>query len=412
MLNPVMKAESKELVQLDAGNSGAGDAADAQGRAKPLFGLDREALKKHMVDLGEPSWRGKQVAEALYRQRIEALDGITTLGKQLRGKLAESGWEVGRPAIRQVFKSVDGSAQTVETVWMPEGDDGEAGDGSDSSAPELAGKAWNRATICVSSQVGCAVNCQFCLTAKLGLQRNLTAGEIAGQVVSVLARQGVEVGKERVNLVFMGMGEPFLNYDNFIGAVRLLVREVGLSPQRMTVSTSGIAPGIERFAQEPVEVRPKLAISLNAPNDFVRQELMPINRKWNIEVVMDAVRRIKLRPRERVTFEYVLLGSVTDQPEHAKEVARLVKRTRLPVKVNLIAWNPGPGIAYSMPRPGAIDAFRAILAGEGVPVYLRRPRGRDIYAACGQLKRTLEENGLASCAPSIDRSRSKEERET
>ena len=426
MLNPVMKAESKELVQLDAGNSGAGDAADAQGRAKPLFGLDREALKKHMVDLGEPSWRGKQVAEALYRQRIEALDGITTLGKQLRGKLAESGWEVGRPAIRQVFKSVDGterylvecgrgdtaSAQTVETVWMPEGDDGEAGDGSDSSAPELAGKAWNRATICVSSQVGCAVNCQYCLTAKLGLQRNLTAGEIAGQVVSVLARQGVEVGKERVNLVFMGMGEPFLNYDNFIGAVRLLVREVGLSPQRMTVSTSGIAPGIERFAQEPVEVRPKLAISLNAPNDFVRQELMPINRKWNIEVVMDAVRRIKLRPRERVTFEYVLLGSVTDQPEHAKEVARLVKRTRLPVKVNLIAWNPGPGIAYSMPRPGAIDAFRAILAGEGVPVYLRRPRGRDIYAACGQLKRTLEENGLASCAPSIDRSRSKEERET
>jgi 23S rRNA (adenine2503-C2)-methyltransferase len=426
MLNPVMKAESKELVQLDAGNSGAGDAADAQGLAKPLFGLDREALKKHMVDLGEPSWRGKQVAEALYRQRIEALDGITTLGKQLRGKLAESGWEVGRPAIRQVFKSVDGterylvecgrgdtaSAQTVETVWMPEGDDGEAGDGSDSSAPEVAGKAWNRATICVSSQVGCAVNCQFCLTAKLGLQRNLTAGEIAGQVVSVLARQGVEVGKERVNLVFMGMGEPFLNYDNFIGAVRLLVREVGLSPQRMTVSTSGIVPGIERFAQEPVEVRPKLAISLNAPNDLIRQELMPINRKWNIEVVMDAVRRIKLRPRERVTFEYVLLGSVTDQPEHAKEVARLVKRTRLPVKVNLIAWNPGPGIAYSMPRPGAIDAFRAILAGEGVPVYLRRPRGRDIYAACGQLKRTLEDNGLASCAPSIERSRSKEERET
>jgi 23S rRNA (adenine2503-C2)-methyltransferase len=360
-----------------------------------------------MVDLGEPSWRGKQVAEALYCQHIEGLDAITTLSKQLRGRLADSGWEVGRPAIRQVFKSVDGterylvecgpadtgSAETVETVWMPEGDDGEAGDGSDSSAPEVGAKSWNRATICVSSQVGCAVNCQFCLTAKLGLQRNLTAGEIAGQVVSVLARQGVEVGKERLNLVFMGMGEPFLNYDNFIAAVRLLVGEVGLSPQRMTVSTSGIVPGIERFAQEPVEVRPKLAISLNAPNDLIRQELMPINRKWNIEVVMDAVRRIKLRPRERVTFEYVLLGSVTDQPEHAKEVARLVKRTRLPVKVNLIAWNPGPGIAYSMPKPDAVDAFRAILAGEGVPVYLRRPRGRDIYAACGQLKRTVEENG-------------------
>jgi 23S rRNA (adenine2503-C2)-methyltransferase len=241
--------------------------------------------------------------------------------------------------------------------------------------------------------VGCAVNCQFCLTAKLGLQRNLTAGEIAGQVVSVLARQAVEVGKERVNLVFMGMGEPFLNYDNFIEAVRLLVREVGLSPQRMTVSTSGIVPGIERFAEEPAEVRPKLAISLNAPNDLVRQELMPINRKWNIEAVMDAVRRIKLRTRERVTFEYVLLGGVTDQPEHARQVARLLRRAGLPVKVNLIAWNPGPGIAYSMPKPDAVDAFRAILAGEGVPVYLRRPRGRDIYAACGQLKRTVEEDG-------------------
>jgi 23S rRNA (adenine2503-C2)-methyltransferase len=407
MLNPVMKAESRQLVQLDAQKSGAGATSDSDRGAKPLFGLDREALKERMVDLGEPGWRGKQVAEALYRQHIEGLSEITTLGKTLRGKLVEGGWKVGRPAIRQVFKSIDGTerylvecgrgdtqtTETVETVWMPEGDDGELGDGSDSTRPEVAGKTWSRATICVSSQVGCAVNCQFCLTAKLGLQRNLTAGEIAGQVVSVLARQAVEVGKERVNLVFMGMGEPFLNYDNFMEAVRLLVREVGLSPQRMTVSTSGIVPGIERFAEEPAEVRPKLAISLNAPNDLVRQELMPINRKWNIEAVMGAVRRIKLRTRERVTFEYVLLGGVTDQPEHARQVARLLRRAGLPVKVNLIAWNPGPGIAYSMPKPDAVDAFRAILAGEGVPVYLRRPRGRDIYAACGQLKRTVEENG-------------------
>jgi len=190
--------------------------------------------------------------------------------------------------------------------------------------------------------------------------------------------------------VFMGMGEPFLNYTSFMGAVRLLVREVGLSPQRMTVSTSGIVPGIERFAQEPAELRPKLAISLNAPNDLIREGLMPINRKWDIESVMDAVRQVKLRPRERVTFEYVLLSGVTDQPAHAREVARLVRRTGLPVKVNLIAWNPGPGIAYSMPPPEAIEAFRATLAGEGVATYLRRPRGRDIYAACGQLKRTVE----------------------
>jgi 23S rRNA (adenine2503-C2)-methyltransferase len=274
---------------------------------------------------------------------------------------------------------------------MPEGDEGETGDGSDAGElAEASGRRWLRATICVSSQVGCAVNCQFCLTARLGLQRNLTAGEIAGQVVSVLARQGVELGKDRLNLVFMGMGEPLLNYDNFMGAVRLLVEEVGLSPQRMTVSTSGIVPGIERFAREAPEVRPKLAISLNAPNDAIRSEVMPVNRKWPIDAVVDAVRQVRLRPRERITFEYVLLGGVTDRAEHAHEVARLVRRTGLPAKVNLIAWNPGPDIAYQMPRPEALEAFRRTLEAEGVPVYLRRPRGRDIYAACGQLKRTVE----------------------
>jgi 23S rRNA (adenine2503-C2)-methyltransferase len=229
------------------------------------------------------------------------------------------------------------------------------------------------------------------LTAKLGLQRNLSAGEIAGQVLAVFERHGVEVGCDRVNLVFMGMGEPFLNYDSFMGAVRLLVLEVGLSPRRMTVSTSGIVPVIERFAQEPAELRPKLAISLNAPNDRIRSEIMPINRKWPIEAVMDAVRKVRLRPRERITFEYVLLGGVTDRPEHAVEVARLIRRTCLPAKVNLIAWNPSPGIEYTTPQPEAIEAFRRTLADAGIPAYIRKPRGRDIYAACGQLKRTLKE---------------------
>ncbi len=279
---------------------------------------------------------------------------------------------------------------------MPEGDGGEAGDGSEAGTEELApaepsrGKNWSRATICVSSQVGCAVNCQFCLTAKLGLQRNLTAGEIAGQVVSVFDRHGVEVGKDRVNLVFMGMGEPLLNYDNWMAAVRLLVKEVRISPQRMTVSTSGIVPGIERLAEEPPEVRPKLAISLNAPNDEVRSEIMPINRKWPIEAVVDAVRKVRLRSREQVTFEYVLLGGVTDQPEHAQQVARLIRRAGLPAKVNLIAWNPGPGIPFEMPRDGAVDSFRRVLASQNISVFLRKPRGRDIFAACGQLKRTVE----------------------
>jgi 23S rRNA (adenine2503-C2)-methyltransferase len=158
----------------------------------------------------------------------------------------------------------------------------------------------------------------------------------------------------------------------------------------MTVSTSGIVPGIERFAAEPAELRPKLAISLNAPNDEIRSEIMPINRKWPIQAVIDAVRQVKLRPRERITFEYVLLGGVTDRPEHAREVARLVRRTGLPAKINLIAWNPGPGIAYATPQLDAIETFRSRLTNAGIPAYLRKPRGRDIYAACGQLKRTVE----------------------
>jgi 23S rRNA (adenine2503-C2)-methyltransferase len=367
-----------------------------------------------MVTAGEPAWRGRQLAEALYRQWVAELNDITTLPKALRQRLAAEGWQVGRPAIVQVFQSVDGTerylvqsqvqsgaetvetgvpgdrsivAGVVETVWMPEGDDGETGDGADQ---DEAVKIRKCATICVSSQVGCAVNCQFCLTAKLGLQRNLSAGEIAGQVLAVFDRHAVEVGRDRVNLVFMGMGEPFLNYDNFMGAVRLLVREVGLSPQRMTVSTSGIVPGIERFALEPPEFRPKLAISLNASNDTIRSQIMPINRKWPIAAIIDAVRRVRLRPRERITFEYVLLDGVTDRPEHAVEVARLIRRTGLPAKVNLIAWNPGPGIDYTTPQPKAIEAFRSTLIAAGIPAYLRKPRGRDIYAACGQLKRTVE----------------------
>jgi len=394
MLNPAVTGNSSQLVPLDAKNPPGGSRI-------PLFGLDAEALAARMKAAGEPSWRGHQLAEAVYRQRLADITQITTLPKSLRQRLAADGWEVGRPRIVQVFQSVDGTERylvqgqgkdplTVETVWMPEGDNGETGDGSELEERNEAGKTWDRATICVSSQVGCAVNCQFCLTAKLGLQRNLNAGEIAGQVVAVFERHAVEVGRDRVNLVFMGMGEPFLNYDNFMAAVRLLVEEVGLSPQRMTVSTSGIVPGIERFALEPPHLRPKLAISLNAPNDQIRTEIMPINRKWPIEEVMDAVRGVRLRPRERITFEYVLLGGVTDRPEHATEVARLVRRTGLPAKVNLIAWNPGPGIAYAMPKPETVEDFRAALAGEGIPVYLRKPRGRDIYAACGQLKRTVE----------------------
>jgi 23S rRNA (adenine2503-C2)-methyltransferase len=363
-----------------------------------------------MGEFSAAGYRTRQVSQALYRDWAADLAEITTLPKELRERLLDAGYEVGLPRIGETFQSVDGTeryliaagdGQTVETVWMPEGDDGEEGDGSEAGGSEAGGleaggsDAGRRhdATICVSSQIGCAVNCQFCLTAKLGMLRNLTAGEIAGQVVAVLRRHQVAIGRDRINLVFMGMGEPFLNYDAFMDAVRLLVEEVGLAESRMTVSTSGIVPGIERFAEE--RVRPKLAISLNASNDAVRARIMPVTRKWNIDAVMDAVKKLPLRPRERVTFEYVLLGGVNDQPQHADEVAKLIRRTNLPAKVNLIAWNPGPGIPFEMPGAEAVRDFQERLIAAGIPAYLRRPRGRDIYAACGQLKQTLHSDGLS-----------------
>jgi 23S rRNA (adenine2503-C2)-methyltransferase len=366
-----------------------------------LFGLSIQELSDVCAKFDTPAYRAKQLADALYRGWIEDLSELTTWPKELRERLNEAGYCVGIPRIVQTFRSVDGTERyliagnddrTVETVWMPEGDDGEAGDGSEAGAEEIAyeqssSTGTKRATICVSSQIGCAVNCQFCFTAKLGIQRNLTAGEIAGQVVAVLKRQRVKIGRDRINLVFMGMGEPFLNYDEFMAAVLLLAIEVGIAESRMTVSTSGIVPGILRFAAE--RIRPKLAISLNASNNEVRERIMPITRKWDIGDIIEAVRQIPLRPKERVTFEYVLLGGVNDRLEHADEVATLLQRANLPAKVNLIVWNPGPGIAFHKPGTANTAAFQKRLIQQGVPAFIRKPRGLDIYAACGQLKRTL-----------------------
>ena len=361
---------------------------------KALFGMEAEALRALVLGLGEKAFRGTQLADALYRQRVESLEAVTTLPASVRGALAGAGYRVGLPELLQTAKSVDGTerylvrladGETVETVWMP------GGDGGEESGDEVDGRAagYQRATICVSSQVGCAVNCQFCLTAKLGIRRNLTAGEIAGQVAAVLNRHGVQLAggyPDRINLVFMGMGEPFLNYDNFMTAFRLLSEQMGIAPARMTVSTSGIEPAIRRFAAEPS--RPRLALSLNASNDAVRAEVMPITRKWNIGSLLAALGEIPLSKREYVTFEYVLLGGVNDQPEHAREVLALLKGMQ--AKVNLIVWNPGPGIEYKQPTPEAADAFHKLLVTGGIPTFTRRPRGRDIYAACGQLKRTVE----------------------
>ena len=370
--------------------------------ASSIFGLSIEQLRELCGNIDTQPYRAKQLAEALYRGWIDNLSELTTWPKSLRKRLAAEGYGVGRPEIVQTFRSADGTerylvsgddGKTVETVWMPEGDDGEAGDGSEAGAEESrkesasGGSERRRATICVSSQVGCAVNCQFCLTAKLGIQRNLSAGEIAGQVVAVLKRQRVKIGRNRVNLVFMGMGEPFLNYDEFMAAVRLLATEVGIAESRMTVSTSGIVPGILRFGAE--KIRPKLAISLNASNNEVRERIMPVTRKWDIGDVLNAVRHVPLRPKERVTFEYVLLGGVNDRLEHADEVATLLRRANLPCKVNLIVWNPGPGIEFHKPGPANVAAFQQRLIRHGIPAFIRKPRGLDIFAACGQLKRTV-----------------------
>jgi 23S rRNA (adenine2503-C2)-methyltransferase len=364
---------------------------------KTLLGLDLQELTKLVEAAGEPAYRGRQLFQALYAERVSSADQVTTLPKEFRSRLVQGGVSLGLPEIQKKFVSCDGTVrylieladhETVETVWMPEGDGGEAGDGSEAAAEIETHnpRNWHRATICVSSQVGCAVNCQFCLTALLGIKRNLSAGEIVGQVIAVLQDQGVSPPDERVNLVFMGMGEPFLNYDNFIKATRLLVEGVGIPESRMTVSTAGIVPRIYDLGMEPL--RPKLAISLTAPNDHLRSELMPINRKWNLEKLMAAAREFPLRNREKVTFEYVLLKDVNDSPEHARELAELVRGVKC--KVNLIALNPGPGVQFETPETKSVAEFHGALMDARVPVFVRRPRGRDIYAACGQLKRTME----------------------
>jgi 23S rRNA (adenine2503-C2)-methyltransferase len=363
-----------------------------------LLGLNLQELTNLALGTGQPAYRGQQLFDAVYRQKIDRLDQVSTLPLEYRAHLAEQGWEVGLPRIARKFISSDGTVrylveladgQTVETIWMPDGDGGESGDGSEAGDEIEGGTApagWRRATICVSSQVGCAVNCKFCFTALLGVKRNLEAGEIVGQIAAVLRDQGVEPPLQRVNIVFMGMGEPFLNYDNFMKSVRLLAEGVGIPESRMTVSTAGIVPRIHDFGQEPL--RPKLAISLNGSNDALRTEIMPLNRKWNLEELMKAARDFPLRARERITFEYVLLADVNDAPEQAREVVELVRGVR--AKINLIAMNPGTELPYRTPEQERVFAFQRILVAAGIPTFVRRPRGRDIFAACGQLKRTVE----------------------
>jgi 23S rRNA (adenine2503-C2)-methyltransferase len=335
-----------------------------------IVGLELPDLQEALGS-GVPAFRARQVYDAVYRQKVTDLLQITSLPVTLRNELGLRHY-LGLPTLTKEYKSIDGTrryllgledGRTVETVLMPE-------DGRD--------------TICISSQVGCPVNCQFCLTALMGLERSLTAGEIVGQVLFVMKAHQLSSGVDRLNIVMMGMGEPLLNLPNVLKATRILVdpEGVGLPVRRITVSTAGIVPKIEELGREPI--RPRLAISLNASNEEQRRELMPITRKYSLKDLLDACKSYPLRSWEKLTFEYVLLKDINDTDADARRVAKLL--ANLNAKVNLIALNPGPGIAFETPDPERVHAFQSIVR-RSLPCFVRKPRGLDIFAACGQLKR-------------------------
>lgn len=328
---------------------------------------------------GQPRFRAQQIYEAVYHQRVTSLDQITTIPKTLREILP-----LGLPEIARVYESTDGTrryllrladGKTVESVWMPEGE---------------------RATVCISSQVGCPVDCKFCLTALLGLERSLTAGEIVGQVLRVAADQGVEPHVDRLNIVMMGQGEPLLNLPNVLKATRLMADQRGgaISTRRITVSTSGIIPKIVELGK--AEIRPRLAISLNASSEEQRRQLMPITKKYHLADLIETCKAYPLRPKEYITFEYVLLKGLNDTDEDARRVVKLL--SKVTAKVNLIALNPGPGIPFETPTPERVSAFQNIIRSS-IPCYLRKPRGLDVFAACGQLKRMESSPELLTLSP-------------
>jgi 23S rRNA (adenine2503-C2)-methyltransferase len=339
---------------------------------QPLVGMELADIRE-ALGAGQPAYRARQIYDALYRGATPELVQISSLPQALRQDLAAR-HTLGLPEIARVYDSSDGTrryllgledGRTVETVLMPEGE---------------------RDTICISSQVGCPVDCKFCMTALLGLERSLTAGEIVGQVLLVARENRLRQDGGRLNIVMMGQGEPLLNLENVIKATRILLDPAGfaLSPRRITLSTAGIVPKIAELGREPV--RPKLAISLNASTEESRQELMPITRKYHLKDLMAACQAYPLRPWEKLTFEYVLLKGINDTDPDARRVVKLL--AHLNCKVNLIALNPGTEIPYETPEPERVAGFQAIVR-RSIPCFIRKPRGLDIYAACGQLKRSL-----------------------
>jgi 23S rRNA (adenine2503-C2)-methyltransferase len=385
-----------------------------------LLGKSREELRAYCGELGEPAYRGEQIYHWLYREREFAIERMSNLPAGLRERLQREA-TISLPSVRKRYFSADGSVRYLLGLGMKregfttedaEGTEKKKGGGRPAAVEAVFMPSEGRQTICISTQAGCAVDCQFCLTAQLGLIRNLTVGEMVAQVLLPLKMQegttkdcGTDLGEARgseadlkvgqykngeeeglagrTNVVLMGQGEPLLNFENVMAALRILLdaEGVGLSPKHVTLSTSGIVPGIERLGKE--EVRPKLAISLNASCDEQRDVLMPINKKWPLKILLEACRNYPLRNWEYLMFEYVMLGGVNDAAEDARRVVRLLAPlTR--VKVNLIPWNPGE-LPYKESSAESIEEFRKILTEKGVPAFVRYSRGRDVMAACGQL---------------------------
>src|SRR5579859_5016484 len=388
-----------------------------------LLGKTREELREWLAGIGEPAYRGDQIYRALYQERNFEIEKMTVLPGELREKLVREA-AITLPSVRQKYFSKDGSVRYLFGLGEEKRNDTESTEKESTEDTEkkktkqdLKKRAaveavWmpseNRQTICISTQAGCAVDCQFCMTAQLGLIRNLTAGEIVGQILVALkendekedteekgrsntenteSRSAEDIensrDKKQTNVVLMGQGEPLLNYENVMAAMRIVLdpKGVGLAPKHVTLSTSGIVPGIEKLAKEAV--RPKLAISLNASNDEQRNALMPINKKYPLAALLAACKNFPTGSREYITFEYVLLGGVNDTAEDARRVARLMSGLGR-VKVNLIPWNPG-ALPYKEPTEEAVTEFHRILLEKGVPAFTRYSRGRDVMAACGQL---------------------------
>jgi len=345
-------------------------------RALEVIGLSQPELVSFVETLGEPAYRGRQLFVALQRRRLRDFDQITDIPKEFRARLSEIG-NAATLKIESRYISDDGTRRylmktqdnlPVEAVFIPE---------------------ERRDTICFSSQSGCPLQCTFCLTAQLGLLRSLTAGEIVEQIqIALNDAYGTGVKPPRgTNLVAMGAGEPLLNLNELLKALRVMADPQGMHivANRVTVSTAGIVPRILDLAT--TSDRPHLAISLAAPTDELRNELMPINKRWPIDELLSACKVFEktLKPNERLTFEYVMLDGVNDSEEQARQLANLLNRHHIKSKVNLIPHNPAEPLPYRPSTDDAVERFKSILESKGIHTYVRRPRGRDIFAACGQL---------------------------